>query len=148
MAKSVTADLELWADVDKDLPTKDRGLLLGNGASITMWPRFGYSSLYDIASAIDQGGHHLTAREVAIFEMLETKNFEEILSAITVSGRVWKAHDKPSAAIRMIFRMITPPRSTMARERGAVNLLIGSPRRCARSSRRLRMRVRAVRARH
>jgi hypothetical protein len=121
MAKSITADLEPWPDVAKDLPTKECGLLLGDGgASIAMWSRFGYSSLYDVASTKDKG-QHLTAREVAIFKIIGTKNFEETLSAITVSGQVWKAHDLPSVAISDLRTSYKRTKASLLRAIGDVH---------------------------
>ena len=36
LAKTINDELEDWAVVDKALPHEDRGLLIGNGASIAM----------------------------------------------------------------------------------------------------------------
>lgn len=54
-------------------------LLLGNGSSRAVWEGFGYSSLYERASAgID---HPLTPEDGALFAALDTTNFESVLSA-------------------------------------------------------------------
>ena len=52
------------------------GLLLGNGASIAVWSKFNYSSLYD--EALKTG--LLKSDAVTLFNGFDTQNFEEILS--------------------------------------------------------------------
>lgn len=99
MAKAITDDLESWPIVEKALPKEDRGLLIGNGASIALWPHFRYSSLYDMAKDVTKTDH-LTAREIGVFGALETQNFEAVLSAMITAGKVWKLFDKPSDDIQ------------------------------------------------
>jgi hypothetical protein len=61
-------------------------ILLGNGLSVNVWEPFGYRSLYETAVAagvLDEGS-------IALFEQLDTRNFEQVLSdlgtAINVDG--------------------------------------------------------------
>ena len=78
---------------------ENRGLLIGNGASIALWPHFRYSSLYDMAKDVTKDDH-LAAREISVFTALETQNFEAVLSAMITAGKVWKLFDKPSGDIQ------------------------------------------------
>jgi hypothetical protein len=91
---NITDELEDWAHVDKVLPTENRGLLIGNGASINVWPRFRYPSLYEIAKD-ERKANHLTRPEVNLFADLNTTNFESVLSAMIAAGKVWKIYGKP-----------------------------------------------------
>jgi len=69
------------------------GLLIGNGFSQNLWRGFGYTSLFETAS---QGeGAHLNAADVSLFERLETRNFELVLSALATSKTVCAALDQP-----------------------------------------------------
>jgi hypothetical protein len=96
--KAITDELESWAEIEKCLPEKDRGLLVGNGASIALWPQFKYSSLFEIAK--DEGKlDHLTSQEIGVFAELETQNFESVLSAMITAGRIWKIFGKPNTDI-------------------------------------------------
>ena len=54
---------------------KWHSLLVGNGASINIWPDFGYASLYSNAKP------SLKPEQRAVFEELSTTNFETILEA-------------------------------------------------------------------
>ena len=89
MTKTITDELEDWQDTEKSLPEKDRGLLIGNGTSIALWPHFRYASLYEMAKDASKSDH-LTNREIGVFGALETQNFESVLSAMITAGKVWK----------------------------------------------------------
>jgi hypothetical protein len=69
------------------------GLLIGNGFSQNLWQRFGYASLFETAAQGD--GAHLSAADVSLFERLETRNFEVVLSALSTSKTVSAALDQP-----------------------------------------------------
>ncbi|MFS2114002.1 DUF4917 family protein [Herbaspirillum frisingense] len=63
---------------DEIRETAWKSLLLGNGFSINVWERFGYKSLYEVA----KGGEvqqRLNAQSVALFDKLNSTNFEEVL---------------------------------------------------------------------
>jgi hypothetical protein len=94
----VTDELESWERIKALLPTDELGLLVGNGASIAMWKRFGYHSLYEIACD-PKRQLHLDACDQKLFEKMDTKNFEAILSALITAGNVWKVFEKPNEAI-------------------------------------------------
>jgi hypothetical protein len=67
------------------------GLLVGNGASMAVWPQFSYKSLFDEArgSGIDR---RLTGEDLALFEALDaTRNFEHVLNALSTAMTVNEA---------------------------------------------------------
>jgi hypothetical protein len=98
MGKAISDALEDWPTVDASLPKPERGLLLGNGASIALWPKFRYDSLFAVAQDVSKP-EHLHEQDVAVFSTLETKNFEAVLSALIIAGRVWGIYDKPKEDI-------------------------------------------------
>lgn len=71
-----------WGDLEEDF--FDGGLLVGNGASRAVFADFGYTSLYDTARSRDIE-HPLTASDKKLFASLETRNFEEVLRALTTA---------------------------------------------------------------
>lgn len=78
-----------------ELATDDdwSGLLVGNGFSQNIWRGFGYDSLFETASQED--GAHLVAADVSLFDRLETRNFEVVLSALATSKVVALALEEP-----------------------------------------------------
>lgn len=88
---NLTPELEPWETVNEDLQCS--GLLIGNGCSRAVWESFSYESLYEIVSN-ENVDHRLTSAETLIFEELNTKNFEQILSALSISIRVMSALKK------------------------------------------------------
>lgn len=58
-------------------------LLLGNGASMAVWDGFGYTSLYDEAV-----GDTLGERDEAVFEALDTRNFEAVLRDLRAAALI------------------------------------------------------------
>lgn len=65
-------------------------LLLGNGASRTVWAKYSYESLYGAAvEAGDVAG--LSTEAAAVFAELGTTNFEYVLGALETSRRVQSA---------------------------------------------------------
>lgn len=66
------------------------GVLLGNGASLAVWQRFAYSSLFSIAES-----EHVESRigctELATFDALQTKNFEVVLNGLRTAAVVNRA---------------------------------------------------------
>ena len=49
------------------------GILLGNGSSMAVWDRFGYDSLFRIATLNGTVDNPLQAPDIAIFDGLGTK---------------------------------------------------------------------------
>jgi hypothetical protein len=63
------------------------GLLIGNGASIAVWPGFQYRSLFE--RAVEAGV--LDNEDGTLFDRLDTRNFEEVLSQLATARRVEEA---------------------------------------------------------
>ena len=72
---AVDGRLSEWDEIDDG---SWKSLLLGNGFSINIWNRFGYNSLYEEAQK-PQVDTNLTEQSRALFERLNTTNFEDIL---------------------------------------------------------------------
>ncbi len=77
--------LPSWEDVAED--TGWTGLLVGNGASIVVWPDFRYESLYKVAES-DAMSNPLTPDDERLFDALKTENFEQVLASLKTSGIV------------------------------------------------------------
>lgn len=73
-----TDELAAWSDL---LAEDWSGLLVGNGASLAVWPKFQYDSLFDAAKSLDLA-HSLSTEDVALFAAIDTRNFETVLSAL------------------------------------------------------------------
>ena len=95
---TITDKLEPWTHVAQAIPEKDRGLLVGNGASVALWPRFQYRSLYEMAQDATKPDH-LEQSEIKLFSAFETENFEAVLSAMITAGKIWGIYDKPKRDI-------------------------------------------------
>lgn len=81
----VTGELPSWNEVAQKADWD--GLLLGNGASVAVWPTFSYGSLFQMATS----GHisnPLTDADAQLFDHLESVNFEQVLGALALSKRV------------------------------------------------------------
>jgi Domain of unknown function (DUF4917) len=63
------------------------GILLGNGASLAVWNSFAYTSLYDTACS-NTTGQPLPAEDRAIFDALETTNFESVLAGLRTTALI------------------------------------------------------------
>jgi hypothetical protein len=72
------------------------GILIGNGASRAIADSFAYPSLFQ--NACSDVTHTLAEHEKKIFEALDTRNFEQVLSALTTAQLVSKAfnHEIPT----------------------------------------------------
>jgi hypothetical protein len=84
--KRIDDELVDWASIKQ---TYDgHGLLIGNGASVAVWERFSYPSLYAEAP--------LTELDKSLFEALDSTNFELILDSLRISEVVCNAvgHDR------------------------------------------------------
>lgn len=87
--------LHSWEDIQEQY--EGAGLLIGNGASRSVWDRFAYDSLYEVALAPDLA-RHLSPVDQAIFDSLDTRNFEVVLSALRSARVIGEAlsHDVSS----------------------------------------------------
>jgi len=80
---SVDANLRDWSEL-KECEDWDT-LVIGNGASINVWPYFDYKSLYEAAErTFDQPTREL-------FSQLGTQNFEEVLAGLSLTKRLTNA---------------------------------------------------------
>lgn len=110
----ITDKLEDWQDVKKSFPAEGRGLLVGNGASIALWSRFQYASLYEMAKDATKPGH-LCDREVGVFTALKTQNFESVLSALITAGKIWGIYEKPPQDINDLRESYERVRNSLIR---------------------------------
>jgi hypothetical protein len=60
-------------------------ILIGNGASIAVWSRFDYASLYHVA-ATGRCQHPLNADDRALFKQFTTENFEVVLEKVRAAS--------------------------------------------------------------
>lgn len=74
-----------------------KSLLLGNGFSINVWDRFGYKSLYEVAKG-DDVENSLDAQSMALFERLNSTNFEEVLRVLFHARLVDEQLGSPQSA--------------------------------------------------
>lgn len=81
---ALTAELEDWTTLNDSIGFPD--LLIGNGASLAVWRKFAYFSLFDEAQTTRN--RPLSATELSVFRALDTSNFEQVLSALKSSIRV------------------------------------------------------------
>jgi hypothetical protein len=82
-------ELASWDEVEEY--AEWTGLLVGNGASVAIWPDFRYGSLYEIST----GGisHPLADADIDLFDAFETRNFEHVLASLKTAGMVASALD-------------------------------------------------------
>jgi hypothetical protein len=78
-----------------ELATEDdwSGIVVGNGFSQNIWQGFSYVSLFE--TALQDNGAQLVAADVSLFDRLETRNFEVVLSALATSKAVALALEEP-----------------------------------------------------
>ena len=93
----VDAHLEDWSDIQDEFV--DSGLLIGNGASCTVWDRFKYPSLYEKAQS-NNIEHQLSSEDITIFEAMDTIDFERVLAALWTTETVCKALQQDFQLVR------------------------------------------------
>lgn len=74
-----------WAEVAEY--TDWKGLLVGNGASMVVWPQFGYKTLFGVATS-SEVAHALTDDDKTLFAALHTENFEHVLASLKTAAVV------------------------------------------------------------
>jgi len=74
-------EIHVWEEIKEDFNDK---LVLGNGASISVWDGFKYGSLYDKAT----GSRILTSRLKRLFQEFKTRDFELVLKQLRQAGIV------------------------------------------------------------
>jgi hypothetical protein len=92
-----------WEEVEGYAPWT--GLLVGNGASMAIWPAFHYASLYEVATS-GEVEHPLAAEDVSLFDAFETKNFEQVLASLKTAGRVANALNLDSITLQARYESI------------------------------------------
>ena len=81
---ALTGELEDWSALSNSINFPE--LLIGNGASLAVWRKFAYFSLFDEAQTTQS--RPLSPTELSVFRALDTSNFEQVLSALKNSIRV------------------------------------------------------------
>ena len=81
---ALTAELEDWTALNNSIGFSE--LLIGNGASLAVWRKFAYFSLFDEAQTTRN--RPLSPTELSVFRALDTSIFEQVLSALKSSIRV------------------------------------------------------------
>ncbi|AZO86500.1 DUF4917 domain-containing protein [Stutzerimonas stutzeri] len=94
--QDVDAQLEDWNALRSTASFS--GLLVGNGASRAVWDDFGYESLFENARTVEE--KPLSPSELSVFDAMQTRSFEQVLSALKTTSRVNKALAVSSAAPR------------------------------------------------
>ena len=94
--QDIDAHLEDWSALRSS--TAFSGILIGNGASRTIWEDFAYDSLFENARTVEE--KPLGPSEFSVFDALQTRSFEQTLGALKTTSRVNKALAVSSAAPR------------------------------------------------
>ena len=94
--QDIDAHLEDWSALRSS--TAFSGILIGNGASRTIWEDFAYDSLFENARTVEE--KPLSPSELSVFDALQTRSFEHALGALKTTSRVNKALAVSSAAPR------------------------------------------------
>lgn len=76
--QQIDSHLIPWTEVEGEVW---KSLLLGNGFSMNVWPKFGYKSLYEVAKSTDVQPS-LDANSTALFDRLSSNNFEDVLRVL------------------------------------------------------------------
>lgn len=86
--------LVAWQEIVDD---SWKSLLLGNGFSINIWPKFDYRSLFEVAKneAINS---QLNANSIALFGRLKSTNFEDVLRVLFHARLVDEQLNSPQKA--------------------------------------------------
>ena len=94
--QDIDAHLEDWSALRAAVDFS--GILIGNGASRTIWEDFAYDSLFENARTVEE--KPLSPSELSVFDALQTRSFEQALGALKTTSRVNKALAVSSAAPR------------------------------------------------
>ena len=94
--QDIDAHLEDWSALRSTIDFT--GILIGNGASRTVWEDFAYDSLFENARTVEE--KPLSPSELSVFDALQTRSFEQALGALKTTSRANKALAVSSAAPR------------------------------------------------
>jgi hypothetical protein len=93
----IGSDLKSWSEVHGGATWG--GILLGNGASIAVWPDFKYSSLYSVACS-NTIPNPLTGIDQQVFDALgPTSNFEFVLNGLHTARTIDEAMGRDPAPV-------------------------------------------------
>jgi hypothetical protein len=98
----VDGNLLRWREIEHEYDW--RTLLLGNGLSINVSPRFDYRSLYQ--QAVSLGDGVLAPADRALFAALGTENFERVLRDLSASIRVQASLGEDPGPLRRRYRSV------------------------------------------
>jgi hypothetical protein len=84
-----SGSLSTWQEIES-LDEQWSGLLVGNGASIAVWEKFAYASLFEEACS-ERVQDPLTDSDKSLFEAFRTQNFEQVLDTLGTASTVSKA---------------------------------------------------------
>ncbi|MDO8695804.1 MAG: DUF4917 family protein, partial [Pseudomonas sp.] len=96
---ALTGELEDWTTLNSSIGFPE--LLSGHGASLAVWRKFAYFSLFDEAQSTKN--NPLSPTELSVFRALDTSNFEQVLSALKNSIRVNAALTINSSSPRLRY---------------------------------------------
>lgn len=88
--------LPTWDEIKKQADY--RALVIGNGASINIWPQFAYSSLFDQAT--------LQTDASDLFDRLDSKNFEFVLGRLVEAREVLEAVQRGTTWIDPLYEEV------------------------------------------
>ena len=94
--QDIDAHLEDWSALRSSIAFN--AILIGNGASRAIWEDFSYDSLFENARTVEE--KPLSQSELSVFDALQTRSFEQVLSALKTTSRINKALAVSSAAPR------------------------------------------------
>ncbi len=95
---TIDAHLLDWEEAVGGISLQDGGILIGNGASIAIWERFNYPSLFGVSERSELETS-LRVDDTRIFGEFETTDFEMILCALRNTIKVLTALDIPATCI-------------------------------------------------
>lgn len=94
-ATVVDDELQPWNALDR---REWRTLLIGNGLSINLWNNFHYESLFEQAN--------LSPQATAIFDELDTSNFEAVLECIHNARTVLEALQQDTDRVELVYEQV------------------------------------------
>jgi len=93
-----------WSDLDNNDFNWD-SILIGNGASINVWDKFRYSSIFAHATS-SPSSSPLNRLDRQLFTSLVTQNFEQVLSSLKTAGIINRALGLPDSLITQRYDSI------------------------------------------
>ena len=91
--------------VDDQLPTWEKVKAKFQSASLAVWKKFGYQSLYEKAQS--RVKHPLSSEDKDIFNSFQTENFEQVLGALSTARSVTKILHRDASFIQDRYKNIS-----------------------------------------